>query len=81
MEKFDRRFVWKIKTLSNILRQAKAGRKIFWKVLLSTQIYRAESNGFKSKVQIYPNGELSGQNTQLSVYIFVMKGEYDAILP
>ena len=28
-----------------------------------------------------PNGFRSGENTHLSVYIVVMKGEYDALLP
>ena len=61
------------------MRQAKAGGK---NVFESPSFYtdRAENNGFKSKVKIYPNGERSGENTHVSVYIFVMKGEYDALL-
>ena len=33
------------------------------------------------RVAIYPNGFDEGINTHLSVFLVVMKGEYDAILP
>ncbi len=80
VEKFDKSFVWKIDTFSSILRQARAGGK---SVYDSDPFYtdRTGANGYKLKVKFYPNGDGSGKNTHLSVYIFVMKGEYDAILP
>ncbi|XP_078355844.1 TNF receptor-associated factor 6-like [Oculina patagonica] len=80
VEKFDKPFVWKIDTFSSILRQARAGGK---SVYDSAPFYtdRTGANGFKLKVKLYPNGDGSGKNTHLSVFIFVMKGEYDAILP
>lgn len=40
-----------------------------------------DSYGYKVKVLIYPNGDGTGKNTHLSVFIKVIKGEYDAILP
>ena len=30
---------------------------------------------------MYPNGDSDGKNTHLSVYVSLLKGKYDAILP
>ena len=75
-----RTFIWKINPFSEILRQAKAGEKA---KIVSAPFYtdRTESYGYKLKVWIYPNGTGTGLNTHLSVYIAIIKGEYDAILP
>ncbi len=82
LEKFEKPFVWKINNFSNILKQAKAREKTFF---TSDPFYLYSdilgSCGYKLKVRIDPNGGGSGENTHLSVYIYVMKGEYDAILP
>lgn len=42
---------------------------------------RAESSGYKLKVRIFPNGNETGENTHLSVFIVVTKGEYHGMLP
>jgi len=77
-EKFHtRKMVWRINEFSRIMREAKRGIK---KKLESDSFY-TESLGYKLKVLFYPNGNGDGENTHLSVYIAVMKGEYDAILP
>ena len=76
-----RLFIWKIDGFNEILRQAKAGET---KTINSDSFYtedRTESYGYKLKVEMNPNGQGSAKNTHLSVYITVMKGEYDAILP
>ncbi len=76
-EKLETRvFVWKI----NNFIEAKTGGK---KCLESAPFYsaRTESYGYKLRVKIDPNGFGPGMNTHLSVSIYVMKGEYDAILP
>ena len=69
--------VWKIINFSEIFRQAKTGetRKV------DGVPFYTESYGYKLKVRIYPNGYGTSTNTDLSVFIVVMKGEYDAILP
>ena len=80
-EKLDTRlFIWKINNFSEILRQAKTGERYG---IFSSSFYtaRAESYGYKLVVSVYPNGEGSGQTTHLSVFITLMRGEYDAILP
>ena len=74
-----RTFIWKIDGFSELLRQAKTGGRNYIK---SDPFYTAtgrESYGYKLKVRVDPNGY--GKNTHLSVFIIVMKGEYDAILP
>ena len=70
-------FVWKINAFSEILRQAKTKDNFS---IGSTPFYTT-SYGYKLRVAIYPNGDGSGKNTHLSVFIIVMKGEYDAMLP
>ena len=74
-------FIWKIDGFSELLRQAKSGERDKKE---SDPFYTAtgtESYGYRLKVKINPNGCGSAKNTHLSVYIIVMKGEYDAILP
>lgn len=74
-------FIWKIDNYSEALINAKTGGK---KALYSDPFYAkngTDSHGYKVKVLIYPNGDGTGKNTHLSVFIKVMKGEYDAILP
>ena len=36
---------------------------------------------YKLYVYMYPNGDADGKNTHLSVYVSLLKGKYDAILP
>ena len=38
-------------------------------------------HGYKMKLQVYPNGFGRGMGTELSVFVIITKGEYDAILP
>ena len=75
-----RTFIWKIKHFREVLRQAKAEEKT---AIHSAPFYtdRTESYGYKLKVAVEANGSGSAKNTHLSVFIVVMKGEYDAILP
>ena len=73
---YPRVFVWKINNFNEMLRQAKTtGYKRLDSVPFYTNFY-----GYKLKVKFYPNGQTWGKNTHLSVYIGIMKGEYDAIL-
>ena len=73
-------FPWRIDSFSEILKEAKNGGK---EELCSDAFYtksEAESFGYKLRVEFQPNGQGAGKNTHLSVYIVVMKGEYDAVL-
>ena len=67
-------FTWRIDGFSEVLRKAKGGEET---IIESSPFYRY---GYKCKISINPNGFGSGENTHLSVYLVIMKGEYDATL-
>ena len=67
-------FVWKIEGFSEVLRKAKSGEKTR---IVSSPFYRC---GYKCKLSLNPNGCGSGKNTHLSIFLIIMKGEYDASL-
>ena len=75
-----RTFIWKIERFSQAMRRARTGEMLS---IGSSPFYtdRTESYGYKLKVKLFPNGQGRGVNTHLAVLLFVMKGEYDAILP
>ena len=67
-------FTWRIDGCSEVLRKAKSGEE---PDIESSPFYRC---GYKCKISINPNGLSYGENTHLSVYLIIMKGEYDATL-
>ena len=71
----SRTFTWKITSFAIELKQAKNKVKEY---VESDPFYMY---GYKLKLRLYPDGDGIGENTHLSMYIIVMKGEYDAILP
>ena len=80
VEKLETRmFIWRINKFSEILRQANIGVK---PTTESDPFYtdKTGSYGYKLKARIYPNGSENCSGLLL-VFIVVMKGEYDAILP
>ena len=78
--KHTNEFLWRIDGFSEILKKAKNEGK---EEIYSDPFYtKTEIDGFgyKLKVLIYPDGTGDGKNTHLSVFIIIMKGEYDAVL-
>ena len=71
----SRGFTWKIPSFENKLRQAKNNEN---RLIESDPFY---AYGYKLMLQLYPNGNGVGEHTHLSIFIAVLKGEYDAILP
>ena len=69
-------FVWKITGFSDVLKLAKNGRtkSIF------TEFYSGKQ-GYKLKLRVDPDGDQTRRNRYLSLYVGIMKGDYDAILP
>ena len=67
-------FTWKINSYGEALRKAKSGKEIFLK---SSTFYIC---GYKCKLKLFPNGLAEGENTHLSFFLILMKGEYDAML-
>ena len=74
LEKCESSFTRRIDCFSEVLRKAKSGEET---MIESSPFYRY---GYKCKIRIYPNGFVSGGNTHLSVFLVIMKGEYDATL-
>ena len=67
-------FTWRIDGFSEVSRKAKSGEE---NIVRSSPFYRY---GYKLKIRINLNGLSVGENTHLSVYLIIMKGEYDATL-
>ena len=72
--KCESSFTWRIDGFSKALRKAKNGEETRKR---SSPFYRY---GYKCKIEIHPNGFDSVKNTHLSVFLVIMKGEYDATL-
>ena len=67
-------FKWRITSYGEALRKAKTGEEI----RLESSTF--DSCGYKFKLLLYPNGYAEGNNTHLSIFLVIMKGEYDAML-
>ena len=76
IERENGTFLWKIYHFNEVLKQSKAGNK----ENVESGIPHTATYGYNLIVGIYPNGHGSYINTHLSVFIVVMKGEYDAVL-
>ncbi len=48
-------------------------------VIMSPPFY-SHPNGYKMCLQIYPNGYDIGLNTHMSLFVFIMRGEFDDTL-
>lgn len=70
-------FVWKIEHFREISTDAKRGRNT---VISSCNFYTGP-NGYRLVLDMYPNGNGVGKNTHISVYVKILKGKYDAVLP
>ena len=69
-------FVWKISGFTEVLQQAlKDGNKKIYSSPFSTG-----PHGYKLIASMRPNGDRTVKNRYLSVFLGVMKGDYDAIL-
>ena len=70
-------FTWRIQNFDQSLQAAKEGSK----EQLNSEPFYTSPHKYKMKIQLYPNGNRAAKNTHLSVFLIIMKGEYDAILP
>lgn len=76
LERENGTFLWEIHDFNEVFKQSKAGIK----QTVESVIPHTATYGYNLKVRVNSNGEGSGRNTHLSVFIVVTKGEYDAIL-
>ena len=72
---FPRAFLWKVDNFIENLWEANTDRH-----RLASPPFYTEKYCYKLRLSIVPFGDGRGKNTHLSVFIIVMKGEYDAIL-
>ena len=73
---FDGTFVWKIPDVSRRMMKAKCGCVAS---IYSPPFYTSQT-GYKMCVRVYLNGDGIGENTHLSLFFVIMKGEYDVLL-
>ena len=69
-------FVWKITGFNEVLRLAQEG--------IVPRIYNefyTEKRGYKLSLRLYPDGDQTQRNRYVSVFVGIMKGQYDPILP
>ena len=71
------KFAWKIMGFSVILKNAKSGSV---KEIYSSPFVTGKQ-GYKFSICLGPDGDHSKRNTYVSVFLRVMKGDFDAIPP
>ncbi|XP_021546832.1 TNF receptor-associated factor 1 [Neomonachus schauinslandi] len=74
---FDGTFLWKITNVTRRCHESACGRTLS---LFSPAFYTAKY-GYKLCLRLYLNGDGTGKRTHLSLFIVIMRGEYDALLP
>ena len=70
-------YMWKIEGFREMLRDTKRGRD----TEIESGIFLSGPNGYKLMALMYPNGAYHGRNTYLSVYVCILRGKFDAVLP
>ena len=68
---------WRISDIEKILVQAREKSST---VLESSPFYSA-NHGYKLKLYVYRNGDITNKHIYLSVFLVLMEGEYDSLLP
>ena len=72
------KFLWKISNYSQLFQQSATKRE---KEKLCSPPFYTGQYGYKLRAEAFLNGLGLGKGTHLSLYVVIMKGEYDAILP
>ena len=67
---------WKISGITEMLKPPEP----YGKTELQSEPFYSSINGYKMKVSFYPRGTKSNKNGYLSVFLVIMKGEYDEAL-
>ena len=73
---YNGKFMWTIPEVAQKLKEEQTGKNISW---YSGHFFTSQY-GYKLRLRLYLNGYGSGRGTHLSLYLIVMKGEYDALL-
>ena len=70
-------FVWPVKQFRA---QFEAARNSDEEIAIFSQPFYTSQYGYKLRIKAYLNGRDRGKGTHLSLYLIIMKGEYDALL-
>ena len=70
-------YIWKVPELTRRRREAVLGKT----VSLYSAPFFTSRHGYKLCLRVYLNGDGSGRGTHLSLFITLMKGEFDQLLP
>ena len=76
MEEFPP-YLWTVTNFWEKVRRAKNGGE----VLIESDSFYLGLPGYKMKLRMYPDGIDLGKNAFISLYVVLVKGQYDAILP
>ncbi|XP_078349963.1 TNF receptor-associated factor 5-like isoform X2 [Oculina patagonica] len=71
------KFIWKFTQFDDCLQKAKHGTKTYY----LSDPFQSGPYGYKMCIEFHPNGLNDGWNTHLSIFVCLMKSEYDDILP
>ena len=70
-------YMWKINDFTKTQRDARRGKELF----IESGHFFTGPDRYKLMLHMYPNGSRDGKNTHVSVYLYLLKGKYDAVLP
>ena len=70
-------YVWKVSDFWERVSKAKRDKE----VRVESDAFYVGPQGYKMKLAMYPNGTKEARNAHISLYIALMRGKYDAILP
>ncbi|CAF1292199.1 unnamed protein product [Rotaria sordida] len=76
LSSYDGTFTWKI---TNVQEKITAAKSRTQTSIYSPPFY-SSSTGYKMCLRLYLNGDGNAQNTHISLFFVLMRGEYDAIL-
>uniref|UniRef100_K7FK91 MATH domain-containing protein n=1 Tax=Pelodiscus sinensis TaxID=13735 RepID=K7FK91_PELSI len=71
---YDGRFLWRVSDVGQRMQQARSGQI---PALYSPPLSLSSAYGYKLCLKVYLNGDGSGARTHISLFLVVMKGEYD----
>lgn len=72
------KFLWKISNYDHLMKQSATKKD---KEKLCSPPFYTGQYGYKLRAEAFLNGLGQGKGSHLSLYVVIMKGEYDAILP
>ena len=70
-------YIWKVSDFWERVSKAKKDKEI----RVESDAFYVGPQGYKMKLAMYPNGTKEARNAHISLYIALMRGKYDAILP